>query len=319
MTGLLDCYLSGHYRAVWQELVHLGTAVRDHANYQPARAVGTETMKRARHNVELIITKLEKLGYRFTQEADPPERINFAIAPESRSLEAIREKYSRADFVARTEHEKAMLAKIKIADATRELMTRHSDLLAQMVNKVRGREKRQEPKQDKPPALKDPSIFLPASADDAKNLDQVEKKLGGPLPISLRCWYEQVGAVNLMGYHSALNPKDIPESPDPLVIDPFMDAIHAWFGEDLQFEEDDIELPLAPDDISKAFQSGGDPYAIKLPELFADGLLLNERHHTTFVEYLRIVFQWGGFPGWELAPKPPDKELDYLREGLLAI
>jgi hypothetical protein len=319
MPSLLERYLSGQYTEVWQELVGLGAAVRDKANYQQARAVGTETMKRARHNVERIITKLEKLGYRFTQAADPPERINFAIAPESPSLQAIREKYSRPDFVAKTEHEKAMVAKIKIAHATRELMTRHSDFFAQIVNKVSGREKRQEATKQEPPALKDPSIFVPASARDAKDLDQVEKKLGGPLPISLRCWYEQVGAVNLMGYHSALNPKDIRESPDPLVIDPFMEAIQAWFGEDLEFEEDGIELPLAPDDISKAFQSGGEPYAIKLPERYADGLLLHERHDTTLVEYLRIVFQWGGFPGWELASKRPDKELDDLREGLLAI
>jgi len=319
MASLLDRYQSGQHREVWNNLIELGTTVRQPAYLNDARAVGAETMKRARHNVELIITKLEKLGYRFTQEGDPPERINFAIAPESPSMKAIREKYSHPDFVPKTEHERAMVAKVKTADATRELMTRHSDFLAEVVNKVSGRERRHQANKDRPPALKDPSVFLPASPRDAKDLDRVEKKLKGPLPISLRCWYEQVGGVNLMGYHDALNPKDIRESPDPLVLYPFMDAVQAWFGEDLVFEEPEIELPLAPDDISKAFQSGGDPYAVKLPDPIADGLFLNEPHKTTFVEYLRIAFQWGGFPGWERAAQRPDKELGYLREGLLAI
>lgn len=319
MASFLERYQSGQHREVWTELVHLGSAVREPGYLNDALAVGAETMKRARHNVELIITKLEKLGYRFTQEADPPDRINFSIAPESPALKAIREKYSHPDFVAKTEHEKAMVTKIKIADATRALMTRHSDFLAEIVRKVGGREKRQQSEENRPPALQDRSVFLPALAQATKDLDRVEKKLGGPLPISLRCWYERVGGVNLMGYHDVLNPKAGSESPDPLVLDPFMDAIQAWFGEDLEFEDAVIELPLAPDDISKAFQSGGDPYAVKLPDSIADGLFLNESHNTTFVEYLRIVFQWGGFPGWARAQERPTKELDYLRQDLLPI
>ena len=319
MASLLERYTSGQYVEVWRDLVRLGPSVREPGTYEDAFAVATETMKRARHNIELIIPRLEKIGYRFTQEADPPERINFSFAPESDSLKAIREKYSRPDFVPKTEHEKNMVAKLKSMDATRALMTKHSDFLAQVVNTISGRGGHKEAKPDKPPALNDPGVFLPAAPRDAKDLDRVEKKLKGPLPISLRCWYEQVGGVNLMGYHETLNPKAGSESPDPLVIDPFMDAICAWFGEDLEFEENEIELPLAPDDISKAFQSGGDPYAVKLPDSSADGLFLNEAHNTTFVNYLRIAFQWGGFPGWERALPRPDKELDYLREDLLAI
>lgn len=319
MASLLERYLSGRHIEVWQDLSQLGATVRDRSHYQDAVAVGTETMKRARHNVELLITKLDNVGYRFTQEADPPERINFAIAPESDSLKAIREKYARPDFVPKTDHEKKMVAKIKSINATQNLMTKHSDLLAQIVNAVRNREKRDEVKKDRPSVTKDPSVFSPASPRDERDMDRVEKKLKGPLPISLRCWYEQVGGVNFMGYHETLNPKEGSESPDPLVVDPFMDAIHAWFGEDLEFEESEIELPLAPDDISKAFQSGGDPYAIKLPDSCADGLFLNEPHNTTFVNYLRFVFQWGGFPGWERASRRPDKELNFLREGLLPL
>jgi hypothetical protein len=200
-------------------------------------------------------------------------------------------------------------------------MTKHSDFLAKVVAAVRDREEKKTKtnQADRPPALKDPEIFSPPKSNATKDLDRFEKKLGGPLPISLRCWYEQVGAVNLMGYHEALNPKGGRESPDPLVIDPLIEAAEAWFGKDLEFNSDEIELPLAPDDVSKAFESGGDPYAMKLPDAAADGLFLNERHETTFAEYLRIAFQWGGFPGWERATSRPQKELDYLRENLLPI
>jgi hypothetical protein len=45
--------------------------------------------------------------------------------------------------------------------------------------------------------------------------------------------------------------------------------------------------------------SGGDPYEMSIPDLRADGELLNERHNLFFVEYLRLCFRYGGFPGYE--------------------
>ena len=32
-----------------------------------------------------------------------------------------------------------------------------------------------------------------------------------------------------------------------------------------------------------------------------DALLENERHGLSFVDYLRLALQWGGFPGFESA------------------
>ena len=48
-----------------------------------------------------------------------------------------------------------------------------------------------------------------------------------------------------------------------------------------------------------------------------DALLENERHSLLFVDYLRLAFQWGGFPGFETASKTP-KEFEFLNDGLLA-
>jgi hypothetical protein len=36
-----------------------------------------------------------------------------------------------------------------------------------------------------------------------------------------------------------------------------------------------------------------------LPDNGVDGLLLWEPHQTTFVNYLRICFRFGGLPGWD--------------------
>src|SRR5262249_1800422 len=102
---------------------------------------------------------------------------------------------------------------------------------------------------------------------------------------------------------------------DPLVVDVPLDSIA---------EEDPAEggeCQLAPDDEGKAAGPGCDCefYAMRLPDLRADAPLLVERHHTTFVNYLRTAFRWGGFPGWEQYQERPEKELAMLTEGLLPL
>jgi len=52
-------------------------------------------------------------------------------------------------------------------------------------------------------------------------------------------------------------------------------------------------------------------------ESAADGKLLNERHELYFVDYLRLVFRYGGFPGYEGVVSPLPPEIDLLGQGLL--
>jgi hypothetical protein len=64
-------------RRIWAELVSLGAAVREEPRSSDARAVARETMMRARHNVEVLVARLDTLGYRFLvpEEAwTPPDR-----------------------------------------------------------------------------------------------------------------------------------------------------------------------------------------------------------------------------------------------------
>ena len=54
-----------------------------------------------------------------------------------------------------------------------------------------------------------------------------------------------------------------------------------------------------------------------VPDLRADGELLNERHELFFVDYLRLCFRFGGFPGYEGQANVPS-ELSTLGADLLA-
>ena len=127
--------------------------------------------------------------------------------------------------------------------------------------------------------------------------------LCGPLPASIRAWWEVVGTVCFMrepldGYEDPL--------PDPLVVSPIESVIaefHEWASDaERRRLEPRFRAPLAPDELHKDDISGGAPYELELPSSAADGVLLNEWHNATFVSYLREAFRWAGVPGWSRAP-----------------
>ena len=107
-----------------------------------------------------------------------------------------------------------------------------------------------------------------------------------------------------------------PGAPDPLVVYGLDDGI-------VEFDEDDEEgetpsaVTIAPDELHKTNTSGGDAYAMAIPDRRADGELLHERHSLLFVDYLRLCFEYGGFPGYEGRSGAP-AELHELKAGLIA-
>ena len=137
------------------------------------------------------------------------------------------------------------------------------------------------------------------------------EKGGAVLPLALRAFYEIVGEVNLSGEHPTLAPTQGAVAPDPLLV-------YAFSEELVELHEDDdaTVIVIAPDDLHKANVSGSDPYEMALPDARADGELLNERHRLFFVDYLRLCFQFGGFPGYEGSEYLP-AEIATLRAGLL--
>jgi hypothetical protein len=93
--NLLRRYQAGEHEAVWADMLALGSRVREAPHFEDAWAVARETMRRARHNVELIIHRLDEIGYRFWNGKQgtpkgPPRRITFgATVIEATPLEAL--------------------------------------------------------------------------------------------------------------------------------------------------------------------------------------------------------------------------------------
>jgi hypothetical protein len=139
------------------------------------------------------------------------------------------------------------------------------------------------------------------------------EKAVATLPLSLHAFYAAVGQVNLIGTHPTLISPRSSVAEDPLVV--------YGLDEDAVEYDDDGEpeaLIIAPDDLHKANESGGDPYEIAVPDARADGEVVNERHGLFFVDYLRLCFQYGGFPGFDGQESLP-REIDVLRQGLLEL
>ena len=138
----------------------------------------------------------------------------------------------------------------------------------------------------------------------------------GVLPLSLRVFYEVVGEVNLIGSHPTLAPATGPVAPDPLVVYALDEGAVEYDEDDEDEEGRPSAITIAPDDLHKANISGGAPYEMAIPDTRADGELVNERHQLFFVDYLRLCFELGGFPGYDGAANIPT-EIAPLKAGLL--
>lgn len=274
MTKFLERYLAGECEQVWDELYELGEEVRDPAYFDDAVAVARETMTRVRKNCEILIPRLQELGWRFGY-----------------------------DWAGKS-------AKGEIAA--------------------------------QPPLLGEPA---PTAI-----LDKIEAD-NGSLPISLRAFYEVVGAINFVGTpFKRDNWPGIEDGLDPLYIAGISRAFgHTQTG-DFDEEKGDFNyidtgdtfvssyaggVEIAPDFLHKFFISGVGSLYVKIPGSAADAPLMFEDEPMqyndadyTFVRYLRNAMKGGGFLafegalGWAENERDPSEwpveDMAFLTEGLLA-
>jgi hypothetical protein len=178
--------------------------------------------------------------------------------------------------------------------------------------------------------------WRPPSDETAGQLERLTS-IVGPLPLSLRAWYEGVGAVSFQGRFPDIWDREgtLPVT-DPLMVlsldgvltelDHYRQEIEYWRENDPEallndpyFAQPGWPLVVAPDIYHKANISGGVPYWVRVPDRRADTPLLNVRimlpappvggrpYHEievaeTFVQYLRRSMAWAGFPGHALSP-----------------
>jgi hypothetical protein len=144
----------------------------------------------------------------------------------------------------------------------------------------------------------------------------------GDMPLSLRAWYSTIGCVNLVGRHPEVAPPGV--ECDPLFVAPIkcaVDACEAW-QEDYAGakERPPFRMPISPPRSVKAGSSAeGDYYVITLPSATLDAVVENEAHGLDFVDYLRLAFEWGGFPGYADTPGKAPALICRLKERLLPI
>lgn len=232
MSTYLDRYLAGEHEQVWAELQALGARVRDEPLFSDAFAVAHEAMRRVRRDIELLIPRLEALGYQFY--AHPTE-------------------YEDGD----------------------------------------------------PPRLGTPG------EETRAQLDEIEREFG-PLPISLRAFYEVVGAVNLVGEP----PEEGEGWRDGTDLDPLLIyGLWTTYADWLEVRDDETQRAayrplLFPDFLLKYDYGGVGPISIKAPSADMDAPLMFEGAEMgvvegkllLFVHYLRFaILERGGFPGWGMS------------------
>lgn len=345
-------YQAGEHEGVWTEMVALGSRVREPPFYEDARAVATETMRRARQNFELLIRRLDSLHYRFgipkppvRQSVLPPIEQRIAqmrraqantLSPAGldqleammRSQDAKRQAFVLPPIEERiAKMRREQQAKLSPAGLDQlEAMMRRQDTARQA--KAAGLAEEDAKRRAITDHLTDKTVIGAIDPRFVKRVGGMEKK-GFFLPLSLRAWIEEVGHVCLIGAHPCLSFFEGAGLPgvhaDPFMMLPDPYELQGWLEEAKGSKEiPTLEAVVGWTAEAKARLAVGDEqldygYAITLPDPAADAPLRGERHGVSFVEYLRIVFRWGGFPGWELQDKRPEQELKFLTDGLLPI
>jgi hypothetical protein len=317
MPDYLNRYRQGECEQVWEELLALGDRIREKPLYREAHAVADETMRRARANIELLVPRLTALGYKFAH----PDRVFVPADKEFRRFVADMER--RAGLLP--------LALRTWCDVVGEvnLMGSHPKLSAYYKS---------------PGAQEVAQNFLsllakhggaqgPAAGDVLQQglgatmglLDEVVQRIkSGQYARSPNVAAGVRASKEVLQGFQRPTPDPGPDvESDPLVVEPY-------FG-DLEDSQDDSEddegdsgsedpgpysVIIAPDSTHKTGQSGGEPYTIEIPNPAIDAPLDGLASSTTFVEYLRVCFRWGAFPGLRASANPPREELAYLTEGL---
>jgi hypothetical protein len=304
MSTFLDRYLAGEHVAVWEDLVALGPRVRQTRYLADATAVADETMRRARQNVKLLLKRLDAMEYRFL----PLEVYEESHRQSANRLQAILNQAALRSNICDGTWEKALAFRNSKEPliAVQNVAERSKQMAVEFIEKAMG---------SGTAAWKARTAIDRPTKQTVIALDKLEKMVGGPLPLAMRAWYEQVGGVSLLGWHNSLSPNpDEPASlsdgaPDPLVIHPL--EVHLRIA---AAEQKRLGGKLK-NFILWAGAPGGDRYWLQLPSKCADDIFDHDRGQT-FIDYLRRVFAWGGFP--IPGKRRPSENVAKLKEGLLA-
>lgn len=178
--------------------------------------------------------------------------------------------------------------------------------------------------------------WSPPTSDVEGDIARVDAAVPGGLPLTLRGLLRFVGEVDLAGSLPSWDPSAFifegPEAWPPFgvysspmhlygvgitlgYIDPVSGRIDPRYLDD----DGSYHLYVGADATTLAGYSGG-CHTVALPSNSLDPVLETLRGGVSkrLVEYLRWVFEWGGFPGFDGSSRVPD-EIALLRAGLLPV
>jgi hypothetical protein len=305
MSSFLERYERGEHERVWDELLALGAAVREEPHSADALAVARETMRRARHNIERLILRLESLGFAFgydwVLQEEPPAYVKRrpALAAGWRGW-VVAAQHDYCTYRPPQPDAQERIAELERQTATLPLSLRAWYEVVGTVDLV-----------GKPPpswtreAL---GYALPDVTAEQELRARFAAAAGSHGVTDIE--YHRLMRQHAVLWHAA---HDWDVYLDPLLVLP----VEVALAESVAGVDDMFKILVAPEGTRKWFQGDGDPYSIMVPNPAADAELINEWHGSTFVTYLRKAFQWGGFPGLARAAHPPLADLAYLREELL--
>ncbi len=177
MSTWIDRYRSGDHEQVWSELEAAGIDTGTPESLKAAREVVRETLARARRNVMWLFDGLSQLGYRFNSESESTP-IDYPLELRIHgALEFVRAKGGRKYRTDPWAH-----------PALEFLEEEGIELPAHHRNGKPGR-----------------ANYRPPTSRTPRLLDEMEFKLGLPLPLATRGWFETIGSVDLAGTHPILN------------------------------------------------------------------------------------------------------------------
>lgn len=317
MATYLERYLAGEHERVWDELIALGSSVREEPVYSDALAVAYELMWRVRRNLETLIPRLVGIGYEFGYGWAQPAR-------DSPYDWRARKAYS--DMVWRFHHGAPLLSTAPDVEAQlADQRARYAHLL----------------ELDAPRIILDNEERMIAELDaqprQAALVDELERLAPVPLNLSLRAWFEVVDSVNFVGVHPAwlrlliesgqVSEEELVQGYDPEAGGhPFsqLEPLHITsLSHVTQLCRESVDLGLSngmtldliyPGVSTYVEMGNGYEYRVELGST-ADAVVKYEPVDISFVGYLRRSLRWGGFPGWQRLPVKPERDLATLTSG----
>jgi hypothetical protein len=136
----------------------------------------------------------------------------------------------------------------------------------------------------------------------------------GSLGFIFHRWIEEVGTININGYH--------PSWAELIVNDPLWVEVHQDIdleGEEWFINTEVIRTPykftydFSPDSLVKANISGSGPMCIGGPEFYFDSVVLNGDCQQFFTQYLNNYFRFGGFVDPNECMYPEGSNIDFIR------